>query len=497
MSGTYDPTLVVLSCFLSILASFTALNISDRLNLIGNRSIWPWIAFGGCIMGRHLVDAFRRHAGISPAGGCRIRYSHHRRFLADCDCGFGRRLRPLARFALHWPQLIVSAIVMGLGVAGMHYLGMQAMSICSGIRYQPWLVVLSVIIAILARRRLVAGLRPAPAEHIRQNTPDRFGHRHGRGRVRDALLRHGSGQFRTRQRRDGNPLQPTRTVAGRYRRDGQPGDFPGRRRDHGAGRQDQHPGARTRSGDIEHPSRSTESDSLTAHARLHPGTSKRAFPALPARHTECTGGRPLRRAGLSRRGKTAREAAHPDNTLALAQPARVRPVALVERRLHAIEQHTDHAAHRRRGLPAAGRREHDRAGRPATRAAPRSGCPARPPASRRRPAGSSSRGLARPVPSARSTHWFRRTPATSRPPRPPRARSPRAGLRRGRQDERLARDPIQRHRPLARQPGRRRRDGPHLSSINALTCSAGVSLLPVQQRRIDVPASSQSCRWPA
>ena len=57
---------------------------------------------------------------------------------------------PLARFALHWPQLIVSAIVMGLGVAGMHYLGMQAMSICSGIRYQPWLVVLSVIIAILA-----------------------------------------------------------------------------------------------------------------------------------------------------------------------------------------------------------------------------------------------------------------------------------------------------------------------------------------------------------
>jgi NO-binding membrane sensor protein with MHYT domain len=39
---------------------------------------------------------------------------------------------------------------MGLGVAGMHYLGMQAMSICSGIRYQPWLVALSVVIAILA-----------------------------------------------------------------------------------------------------------------------------------------------------------------------------------------------------------------------------------------------------------------------------------------------------------------------------------------------------------
>ncbi|MBN3795293.1 MULTISPECIES: MHYT domain-containing protein [Burkholderia] len=151
MSGTYDPTLVVLSCLLSILASFAALNISDRLNLVGNRSIWPWIAFGGCIMGlgiwsMHFVAMLAFHLPV--AVGYDIPTTIASLFIAIAASAVG--FVPLSRFSLHWPLLIVSAIVMGLGVAGMHYLGMQAMSICSGIRYQPWLVALSVIIAILA-----------------------------------------------------------------------------------------------------------------------------------------------------------------------------------------------------------------------------------------------------------------------------------------------------------------------------------------------------------
>lgn len=51
MTGTYDLTLVVLSCLLAIFASFTALNISDRLDVIGNRPLAPWIVLGGGVMG--------------------------------------------------------------------------------------------------------------------------------------------------------------------------------------------------------------------------------------------------------------------------------------------------------------------------------------------------------------------------------------------------------------------------------------------------------------
>ncbi|VWC57440.1 MHYT domain-containing protein [Burkholderia lata] len=151
MSGTYDLTLVVISCLLSILASFAALNISDRLNLIGNRSIWPWIAFGGCIMGlgiwsMHFVAMLAFHLPVAVGYDIPTTIASLLIAIAASAVGFV----PLSRFNLHWPLLIVSAIVMGLGVAGMHYLGMQAMSICSGIRYQPWLVALSVLIAILA-----------------------------------------------------------------------------------------------------------------------------------------------------------------------------------------------------------------------------------------------------------------------------------------------------------------------------------------------------------
>jgi NO-binding membrane sensor protein with MHYT domain len=49
-----------------------------------------------------------------------------------------------------WLPLIVGGVIVGLGVAGMHYLGMAAMSMQDSVRYNMPLVVLSVVIAIVA-----------------------------------------------------------------------------------------------------------------------------------------------------------------------------------------------------------------------------------------------------------------------------------------------------------------------------------------------------------
>ncbi|MEK6298500.1 MAG: MHYT domain-containing protein, partial [Paraburkholderia tropica] len=57
---------------------------------------------------------------------------------------------PLCRYELSWPLLSGAAVAMGLGVAGMHYLGMWAMDICPAIHYNIGLVIASVIIAIIA-----------------------------------------------------------------------------------------------------------------------------------------------------------------------------------------------------------------------------------------------------------------------------------------------------------------------------------------------------------
>ena len=48
------------------------------------------------------------------------------------------------------PRLIIGGVVMGLGVAGMHYLGMYAMRMNSTISYRPAVVGLSLLIAVVA-----------------------------------------------------------------------------------------------------------------------------------------------------------------------------------------------------------------------------------------------------------------------------------------------------------------------------------------------------------
>jgi NO-binding membrane sensor protein with MHYT domain len=49
-----------------------------------------------------------------------------------------------------WPRLVVAGIIVGLGVAAMHYMGMAAMSMPGSMSYSMPLVVLSVLIAIVA-----------------------------------------------------------------------------------------------------------------------------------------------------------------------------------------------------------------------------------------------------------------------------------------------------------------------------------------------------------
>ncbi len=47
-------------------------------------------------------------------------------------------------------QLVFGALAMGAGISGMHYIGMAAMDMAPGIIWDPWMVALSVLIAVLA-----------------------------------------------------------------------------------------------------------------------------------------------------------------------------------------------------------------------------------------------------------------------------------------------------------------------------------------------------------
>src|SRR5687768_16355933 len=51
---------------------------------------------------------------------------------------------------LPWSRLALGAVLMGLGIASMHYTGMAAMQMLPLIRYIPSLFILSIVIAIIA-----------------------------------------------------------------------------------------------------------------------------------------------------------------------------------------------------------------------------------------------------------------------------------------------------------------------------------------------------------
>ena len=49
-----------------------------------------------------------------------------------------------------WPRLVAGGVIVGVGVAAMHYLGMAAMTMTDSMSYNPALLALSVLIAIVA-----------------------------------------------------------------------------------------------------------------------------------------------------------------------------------------------------------------------------------------------------------------------------------------------------------------------------------------------------------
>ncbi|CAM5407828.1 putative signaling protein [Streptomyces narbonensis] len=87
------------------------------------------------------------------------------------------------------PACSSRACFTGLGVAGMHYLGMAAMRMNGQIAYAPAVVVVSVVIAVVAATAAPGQPFPSAA-----SSPLRRECRHGRRRDRHALRGDGRGQ---------------------------------------------------------------------------------------------------------------------------------------------------------------------------------------------------------------------------------------------------------------------------------------------------------------
>ena len=151
MVGHYDPRLVALSIAVAIIASYTALDLAGCVSSSSSspRKSWTWLVAGAFSMGSgiwsmHFIGMLAFHLPIPIAYSLPI--SLLSLLLAILVSAIA--LFILRRPGLALRDLIAGAVLMGIGIASMHYTGMMAMQMSPPIRYDPLLFVASILIAL-------------------------------------------------------------------------------------------------------------------------------------------------------------------------------------------------------------------------------------------------------------------------------------------------------------------------------------------------------------
>jgi PAS domain S-box-containing protein len=150
LHGGYDLRLVALSVVIAILASSAALDLAGRVTAAHGRARAFWLAGGALAMGlgiwsMHYVGMLAFHLPVA------VRYELLTVLASLLAAVFASAvaLFVVSREALGVSPLITGSVVMGAGIAGMHYIGMAAMRMPATLGYRPGILVLSVVIAIV------------------------------------------------------------------------------------------------------------------------------------------------------------------------------------------------------------------------------------------------------------------------------------------------------------------------------------------------------------
>ncbi len=165
--GSYSPSLLAISLCVAILASYTALDLSGRISTAKGRAVYLWIAGGAIAMGigvwsMHFIGMLALR--LPFALGFDVGITALSLLIAVFSSGFALWLVSQPRLPA-W-QLAFGALVMGAGIASMHYTGMAAMRMTPGIDYDPTLFGASLLIAVVA-----SGAALWIAFNLRRNTP--------------------------------------------------------------------------------------------------------------------------------------------------------------------------------------------------------------------------------------------------------------------------------------------------------------------------------------
>ncbi len=150
MVGGYNPRLVALSVFIAIAASYAALDLAARVTSSHGRARWRWLIGGGTAMGigiwsMHYVGML---AFLLPVP---VEYDWPT-VLASLIAAILASIVALfvvSRQKMGVLQILAGGVMMGGGIAGMHYIGMAAMRLPAMCHYSPSIVLLSIVLAFV------------------------------------------------------------------------------------------------------------------------------------------------------------------------------------------------------------------------------------------------------------------------------------------------------------------------------------------------------------
>jgi PAS domain S-box-containing protein len=150
LSGSYDYRLVALSVTIAMLASYAALDLGGRVTASRGRLRYIWLTGGAAAMGMgiwsmHYIGMLAYALPVAVLYDWpTVLWSLLAAVLASAVALF-----VVSRNKMGWISIGVGSLLMGSGIAAMHYIGMEAMRLSAMCRYTPRLVILSVILAVV------------------------------------------------------------------------------------------------------------------------------------------------------------------------------------------------------------------------------------------------------------------------------------------------------------------------------------------------------------
>ncbi|WP_019905059.1 MHYT domain-containing protein [Methylobacterium sp. 77] len=146
----YNPALVALSIAIAVFASYTALDLASRVRAApGRRLAWiggAALAMGGGIWSMHFVGMLAFEMGMPAAYDTGLTLLS----LLIAIGATGGAFAWVSRNDAATRDILVSGPLMGVGIAGMHYTGMAALTVPGNLAYSPPVVIVSVLIAVTA-----------------------------------------------------------------------------------------------------------------------------------------------------------------------------------------------------------------------------------------------------------------------------------------------------------------------------------------------------------